>query len=87
MATPETEAMEQHIELVRYLANSLLSEDVDFGVAAKVSGDQIRIDLSVPEGHRGRVIGRGGRLARALRTIVSAAGISTNKNIVLDIVD
>ncbi len=87
MALTDNEAMEQHIELIRYLASSLVGEDVGFDVAGKLTDDQIRIELHVPESHRGRVIGRGGRLARALRTVSASAAIATDKTVVLDIVD
>lgn len=87
MAANDTEAMEQHVELVRYIAQSLLGDEVEFEVSGKVQRDQIRIELDVPESHRGRVIGRGGRVARALRQVVASAAIGTHKNVVVDIVD
>lgn len=87
MASTDNEAMEKHIELIRYLAGSLLGEDVGFDVAGKLTDDQIRIELHVPESHRGRVIGRGGRLARALRTVSASTAIATDKSVVVDIVD
>ncbi len=87
MASTDTEAMDKHIELIRYLAGSLLGGDVKFDVAGKLLDDQIRIELHVPESHRGRVIGRGGRLARALRTVSAASAIATDKTVVIDIVD
>jgi hypothetical protein len=45
------------------------------------------IELEVAEEDMGRVIGRGGRTARCLRTIVTAAGQRANKRYTLEILD
>ncbi|MFU8805722.1 MAG: KH domain-containing protein [Bradymonadaceae bacterium] len=87
MASTEEQAIAQHVELARYLAVGLLGEEVEFEATGRLDRDQIRIELHVPESDRGRVIGRGGRLARAMRNILSASGLGTHRNIVLDIVD
>lgn len=84
----DTEAiLDDYIELVRFMAGSLLEEDVDIEVRGNADGDQWRIELLVPQQHRGRVIGRGGRIARAMRSLMDNAGIPTHRNVVLDIVD
>lgn len=87
MAATEEEAIAKHVELAKYLADGLLGEDVEFDASGRLDGDQIRIELSVPESDRGRVIGRGGRLARAMRNILASSGIGTHRTIVLDIID
>jgi predicted RNA-binding protein YlqC (UPF0109 family) len=45
------------------------------------------VELGVAEEDMGRVIGKSGRTARALRTILSAAGRKADKQYVLDILD
>jgi predicted RNA-binding protein YlqC (UPF0109 family) len=45
------------------------------------------IRLRVAEDDVGRVIGRGGRIARALRTVVRASGARGDRRVVLEIVD
>jgi predicted RNA-binding protein YlqC (UPF0109 family) len=45
------------------------------------------LELSVDDEDYGRVIGRGGRTANALRTIVKAAAVRERKRVLLDIVD
>ena len=87
MAATEEETIAKHVELARYLASGLLGDDVEFEASGRLDRDQIRIELHVPESDRGRVIGRGGRLARAMRNILGASGLGTHRNIVLDIVD
>jgi uncharacterized protein len=87
MAATEAEAIEKHVELATYLAKGLLGDDVSFEARGRLDRDQIRIELLVPESDRGRVIGRGGRIARAMRNVLAASGLGTHRNIVLDIVD
>ena len=45
------------------------------------------LELSVDDGDYGRVIGRGGRTANALRTIVKASAVRERKRVLVDIVD
>ena len=73
-------------ELVRFLAAQLLGTD-DFKITTSVRGSQIVLKLEAPANVRGRVIGRGGRIARSLRTIIDTAAIPTHLRPSLDIVD
>ncbi len=45
------------------------------------------LELSVAEDDYGRIIGRGGRTANALRTIVKAAAVREQRRVLVDIVD
>jgi len=45
------------------------------------------LELSVAEDDYGRVIGRGGRTANALRTVVKAAAVKDNRRVLVDIVE
>ena len=45
------------------------------------------LELSVAEDDYGRIIGRGGRTANALRTVVKAAAVRDQKRVLVDIVD
>lgn len=76
----------QYEELTRYLAERLLGTD-DFKVSSSVRGNQIVLKLEAPANVRGRVIGRGGRVARSLRTVLETAAIPTHLRPSLDIVD
>ena len=75
-------------ELLLAVARGLV-EDKD---AVKVTVDEPREDgtivyhLSVAEGDMGRVIGKQGRIAKAIRTVVKAAGIHEDKKIIVEIV-
>ncbi len=83
----DEEVLDEYLELVRFMAGSLLGDDVDIDVRGKRDDNRLRVELLVPEDHRGRVIGRGGRIARAMRALLDNAGIASHRNVVLDIVD
>ena len=45
------------------------------------------LELSVAEDDYGRIIGRGGRTANALRTVIKASAVKENRRVLIDIVD
>jgi len=45
------------------------------------------LELSVGEDDYGRIIGRGGRTANALRTVIKASAVKENRRVLIDIVD
>jgi predicted RNA-binding protein YlqC (UPF0109 family) len=87
MAATDNDTADGYRELVRYVVASLLDEDTDFRVETQESGSQLEVQIYTPDDVRGRVIGRGGRIARAMRSMVAAADISIDKQINVDIVD
>jgi uncharacterized protein len=75
-------------ELVAELARRLVDEPDAVRVEEVEESDgTLIIELYVAEGDIGKVIGRQGRLARALRTIVRAGGVEAGRRIQLEIVD
>ncbi|HTR89737.1 MAG TPA: KH domain-containing protein [Solirubrobacteraceae bacterium] len=75
-------------ELLEYLAEGLVDEPEDVSVESFSEGDgTVVLELCVAEGDYGRVIGRGGRTAQALRTVVKAAAAGEDRHVLVDIVD
>ena len=74
-------------ELVEYIAKSLV--DDPSGVTVNmIEGEKSTIlELKVSDGDIGKVIGKQGRIARAIRTILSASSTKSGKRIVLEILD
>ncbi len=72
-------------ELVRYMAMNLVEEPDDVSVAAEQRGSSVQINLRVSAKELGKVIGREGRIARSMRTIVMVAGSRNNVRANLDI--
>jgi predicted RNA-binding protein YlqC (UPF0109 family) len=73
-------------ELVEFLARSLVDDPDAVRVEREERDDALVLHLHVAEGDVGKVIGRQGRIARALRTVVRAGGAHEDRRIVLEIV-
>ena len=75
-------------ELIADLARRLVDESDAVSVEQYEDDDGTLVyELIVAEGDVGKVIGRQGRLARALRTIVRAGGVAAGRRLALEIVD
>jgi predicted RNA-binding protein YlqC (UPF0109 family) len=74
-------------DLVEFIAKALVNEPGAVEVS-EVHGEKGSVlELKVAAGDLGKVIGRQGRTARCLRTIVAAAGQKSRKRVVLEIVE
>jgi predicted RNA-binding protein YlqC (UPF0109 family) len=75
-------------ELLEYLARGLVDSPDDVEVVEVVEDDITTVlELSVGEDDFGNVIGRGGRTASALRTIIKSAAQREKRRVFVDIVD
>jgi predicted RNA-binding protein YlqC (UPF0109 family) len=74
-------------ELVRWLAEQLVDDRSAVQVKAVERDRTTVLELSVAPDDLGRVIGRGGKTARAIRTVVEAAARRHGRRAILDIVD
>jgi len=74
-------------ELVRYIAQSLVDTPEAVVVESREEGDTIVLSLSVAPSDMGKVIGRQGRIAKAIRTVVKAASVHEDKKYMVDIVE
>ena len=66
-------------ELVEFLAKSLVDHPDQVDVRAVEGNEGITIELRVASDDMGKVIGKQGRIARAIRTVVKAAAVRENK--------
>jgi predicted RNA-binding protein YlqC (UPF0109 family) len=75
-------------ELLEYLARGLV-DDPDAVEVEQFEEDDgtVVLELAVGEDDYGKVIGRGGRTAQALRLMVKAAAVKENRRVLVDIVD
>ncbi len=75
-------------ELLEYLARGLVDEPDQVKVKEQSEGDgSVILELSVAPEDYGNVIGRGGRTASALRTVVKTAAVKSGRRVFVDIVD
>jgi len=75
-------------ELLEYLARGLVEHPDEVRVTELQEDDgTIVLELSVNQDEYGSVIGRGGRTASALRTVLKAAAVKEQRRVFVDIVD
>jgi len=73
-------------ELVEIIAKALV-DNPDMVFVNEVNGEQsIIIELKVSTDDKGKVIGKQGRIAKAIRTVVKAAATKENKRVVVEII-
>ena len=74
-------------ELVQVIAKSLVDNPSEVHVN-EVQGEQsVVLDLRVAPEDMGKVIGKQGKVAKAIRTVVKAASLNVDKKIVVEILD
>ena len=74
-------------ELIENIAKSLVDNPNEVHVN-EVQGEQsIILELKVAPADMGKVIGKQGRIAKAIRTVVKAAAMRENKNVLVEIID
>jgi predicted RNA-binding protein YlqC (UPF0109 family) len=74
------------LELVKYLAQSLVDKPEAVSVIEVEEQNAIVIKLSVAPEDMGKVIGKQGRIAKAIRSIVKAASVKSKKKYIVEIV-
>ncbi|AGF55087.1 MULTISPECIES: KH domain-containing protein [Clostridium] len=73
-------------ELVEFIAKSLV-ENPNEVVVNEVNGEQsIILELKVAPEDMGKIIGKQGRIAKAIRTVVKAAALKQNKRVIVEII-
>ncbi|RMH69425.1 MAG: KH domain-containing protein [Actinomyces sp.] len=74
--------------MCEYLVASIVEKPDEVSVAeSEVADGVVRLDVTVGEGDMGRVIGRRGRVASAIRTVVRAAGARDGVDVEVEFVD
>lgn len=73
-------------ELVEAIAKALVDSPEDVVVTEKETDRTIVLELKVAQEDMGKVIGKQGRIAKAIRSVVKAAASKSDKKVVVDIV-
>ena len=73
-------------ELVEVIAKALVENPDKVSVTEREENDTVVIELSVDPADMGKVIGRQGRIAKAIRAVVKAASTKSGKKTLVDIV-
>ncbi len=72
--------------LIEQIAKSLVDDPAQVSVD-QIDGDPTVLELTVAESDMGKVIGKSGRVARAMRALVGAAGVRAQKHFELEILE
>ena len=74
-------------ELVSTIAKALVDDPSAVDVTEHMAGENLVVELRVAPGDMGKVIGKQGRIAKAIRAVVMAAALKDDQKVVVDIVD
>ena len=74
-------------ELVEVIAKALVEHPEEVSVTERESGKDLILELRVAPSDMGKVIGRQGRIAKAIRAVVKAASSGIDKKVSVDILD
>ena len=72
-------------EIVELIAKVLVDKPEEVVLTETIREDSILIELSVAESDMGKIIGRSGKIAKAIRSIVKAATSKSDKKVILEI--
>jgi predicted RNA-binding protein YlqC (UPF0109 family) len=73
--------------LTEYIAKSLVEHPDDVAIDEIRHGNRVTLELSVAKDDMGRVIGKGGRVANAIRTLLRVAAEREGNQVTLDVVE
>lgn len=73
--------------LLRYIVTSLVDYPEEIAIQEHGGTEETVLELRVAEKDLGKVIGKNGRIAKSLRTVLQAAAVKQGKNFTLEIVD
>ena len=74
-------------ELIEFIAKSLVDHPEEVQVRQSGSGSRVRIELSVLKDDMGRVIGKSGKVANSIRTLLRVAAEREGKQATLDVME
>jgi predicted RNA-binding protein YlqC (UPF0109 family) len=74
-------------ELVEFIAQSLVDQPTEIRVNKQERGNSIQLELHVAKPDMGRVIGKSGRVANSIRTLLNVAAAREGNRVHLDIVE
>ncbi len=74
-----------YADLIEYMARTIVRDPDAVAVTEEWDGDRLMVRLHVAEDDMGRIIGRGGRVAQAMRSLLKVAAIRSGEHVALEI--
>ncbi|MEK9675627.1 MAG: KH domain-containing protein [Chloroflexota bacterium] len=78
-------AVDSMREMIEYIARALASNPDAVSVSEEIDGDRVFLHLSVDEQDKGKVIGRDGRVAQSMRSLLRVAAVKADTRVSLEI--
>lgn len=75
------------IELIKFVVGTFAEKTDEVSYAVEEDGNNVSVKITLSSSDMGKVIGRQGKLAKALRTIVRAGGMKENKKYTIEIIE
>jgi uncharacterized protein len=79
--------VQQLENLLLFLARSLVDEPEKVEVTGRETDSRVELTLRVAQGDMGKVIGRNGRIVKAIRAVMKAASVKANKRVNVEVAD
>ncbi len=79
--------MENLEKLLRYIIGQIIKEGVELDVQNSVQGDTVTFQVRVSDGELGKIIGKNGLTANAIRGVMQAAGVKDKLNVNVEFLD
>lgn len=74
-------------DLIDFIARSLVEDPTQVNVAQNRAGSKVHLELHVAKEDMGRVIGKGGRVANAMRVLLRVAAAREGRQVTLDVIE
>ena len=74
-------------QVLNDIAEALVDHPDEVSIEEETEGDEVTLYLSVAAGDMGKVIGKNGRIAKAIRTVMKAAASASGRKVNVEIVD
>lgn len=74
------------VNLISYIIDNIVEESNDIDVSSTMENGNEEVTILVPEEHMGKVIGKKGRIAKAMRLIANAKLVKDSKKVYINIV-
>ena len=74
-------------DILSYIVENLVENPSEVSIEEVENDDTVTLQLKVAEADMGKVIGRQGRIAKEIRSVLKAAGLKERKKVLVDILD
>ena len=74
------------LELIKYIVNRFAEKQDEIEYIVAEDGNLVSVTVVLDESDMGKVIGKQGRIAKSIRTVMKVAAIRENKRVIVDIV-